>query len=510
MGTLETNKKRIAQNSLLLYVRMFITMLMGLITSRLVLDALGVIDYGIYNVVGGVTSMFVFLNTTMSVATSRFIAFAIGENNKKKLCTIYNQARIIHYGIGLLVLVLIESFGQWMVYNKLNLPYDRVTASILVLHSVSVVTILNIMSTPDMALIIAYERMKSFAYISIFDSTMKLLATIVLVFFSGDKLIFYAILVTMIQVVDRIFYLVYCRRNFEEAKCKLRFDRPVFRKMFSFAGWNFIGGSASLLKDQGVNILLNLFIGPVINAARGIANTVNNVLASFASNFMTALKPQITKSYAAGDYGYMVSLVERGSRFSYYILLLFALPMLFETEFVLTLWLKHYPEHTVNFVRLILIVTMCDILSNTLIILKAATGNVRNYQIVVGGMLLMNFPLSYFCLKVDFPPESTLVVALLVSIFCLILRLLFLRKIPGFSMKRYLCKVCGNVLIVTFISMILPLLLYKQMSDGIVRFFLICVLTTLCSSAAIYFVGCNKNEQMFIREKVTLIRRKIF
>ena len=217
MGTLETNKKRIAQNSLLLYVRMFITMLMGLITSRLVLDALGVIDYGIYNVVGGVTSMFVFLNTTMSVATSRFIAFAIGENNKKKLCTIYNQARIIHYGIGLLVLVLIESFGQWMVYNKLNLPYDRVTASILVLHSVSVVTILNIMSTPDMALIIAYERMKSFAYISIFDSTMKLLATIVLVFFSGDKLIFYAILVTMIQVVDRIFYLVYCRRNFEEA-----------------------------------------------------------------------------------------------------------------------------------------------------------------------------------------------------------------------------------------------------------------------------------------------------
>ena len=225
---------------------------------------------------------------------------------------------------------------------------------------------------------------------------------------------------------------------------------------------------------------------------------------------MIALKPQITKSYAAGDYGYMVSLVERGSRFSYYILLLFALPMLFETEFVLTLWLKHYPEHTVNFVRLILIVTMCDILSNTLIILKAATGNVRNYQIVVGGMLLMNFPLSYFCLKVDFPPESTLVVALLVAVFCLFLRLLFLREIPGFSMKRYLCKVCGNVLIVTFISMILPLLLYMQMSDGIVRFFLICVLKTLCSSAAIYFVGCNKNEQMFIREKVTLIRRKIF
>ena len=187
-------------------------------------------------------------------------------------------------------------------------------------------------------------------------------------------------------------------------------------------------------------------MGPIVNAARGIANTVNNVLASFAGNFMTALNPQITKSYAAGNYDYMFSLVERGSRFSYYILLLFALPMLFEAEFVLTLWLKHYPEHTVNFVRLILIVTMCDILSNTLINLKSATGNIRNYQIVVGGMLLMNFPLSYFCLKLGCPPESTLVIALLVAVLCLFLRLFFLRKVAGFSIKRYLYKVCvgGN------------------------------------------------------------------
>ena len=365
---------------------------------------------------------------------------------------------------------------------------------------------------PFSASIVSHERMSAFAYIGILDVILRLLI-VLFIAYSGlafDRLIVYALLLVGVVCIMQAIYWFYCTRHFEECEFKLSFDVSYWKEMSSFAGWNFIGGSASLLKDQGVNILLNLFIGPVINAARGIANTVNNVLASFASNFMTALNPQITKSYAAGDYDYMVSLVERGSRFSYYILLLFALPMLFEADFVLTLWLGHYPAHTVNFVRLILIVTMCDILSNTLIVLKAATGNVRNYQIVVGGMLLLNFPLSYFCLKVGFPPEATLIVALLVSIFCLILRLLFLRKISGFSMKRYLYNVCGNVLVVTFISMILPLLLYMQMSDGIVRFFLICVLTTLCSSAAIYFVGCNKDEQTFIREKVTLIRRKIF
>lgn len=354
--------------------------------------------------------------------------------------------------------------------------------------------------------------MSAFAYIGILDIIFRLLI-VLFIAYSGwnfDRLIIYSLLLVGVVCIMQAIYWNYCTRNFEECKFGLSFDVNYWKEMSSFAGWNFIGCTAGLLKEQGVNILLNLFIGPVINAARGIANTVNNVLASFSGNFMTALNPQITKSYAAGNYDYMFSLVERGSRFSYYILLLFALPMLFETEFVLTLWLKHYPEHTVNFVRLILIVTMCDILSNTLINLKSATGNIRNYQIVVGSMLLMNFPLSYFCLKLGCSPESTLVVALLVSIFCLILRLLFLRKIPGFSMKRYLCKVCGNVLIVTFISMILPLLLYIQMPDGIVRFILICVLSTLCSSAAIYFIGCSENEQIFIREKFTLIRRKIF
>lgn len=506
------NTKRIAKNTLMLYVRMLFGMLVSLYTSRVVLQALGVEDYGIYNVVGGVVAMFSMISSSLSSSVSRFLTFELGKGNREGLKRVFSTSLSIHVVLALVIVLLVETIGLWFLNTHMTIPENRLYAANWVFHASLLTFVVNLLSVPFSASIIAHERMSAFAYIGILDVILRLLI-VLFIAYSGlvfDRLIVYALLLVGVVCIMQAIYWSYCTKNFEECRFKLSFDRSYWKEMSSFAGWNFIGGSASLLKDQGVNILLNLFMGPVINAARGIANTVNNVLASFASNFMTALKPQITKSYAAGDYGYMVSLVERGSRFSYYILLLFALPMLFETEFVLTLWLKHYPEHTVNFVRLILIVTMCDILSNTLIVLKAATGDVRNYQIVVGGMLLMNFPLSYFCLKVGFPPESTLIVALLVSIFCLTLRLLFLRKISGFSMKRYLYNVCGNVLVVTFISMILPLLLYMQMSDGIVRFVLICVLTTLCSSAAIYFVGCNKDEQTFIREKVTLIRRKIF
>lgn len=363
---------------------------------------------------------------------------------------------------------------------------------------------------PFSSSIVSHERMSAFAYIGILDVILRLLI-VLFIAYSGlefDRLIVYALLLVGVVCIMQTIYWRYCTRNFEECRLKLSFDISYWKEMSSFAGWNFIGCTAGLLKDQGVNILLNLFIGPVINAARGIASTVNNVLASFAGNFMTALNPQITKSYAAGNYKYMFSLVERGSRFSYYILLLFALPMLFEADFVLTLWLGYYPEHTLNFVRLVLIVTMCDILSNTLINLQVATGRIRNYQLAVGGMLLMNFPLSYLCLRMGCSPESTVVVALVVAVLCLFLRLLFLRKMVGLSMRRYLYKVCGNVLCVTLAAAVLPGLLYLQMTDGVMRFLLMCVLTVLCSATAIYFIGCSRNERDFIKSRIVLIRQK--
>lgn len=506
------NTKRIAKNTLMLYVRMLFGMLVSLYTSRVVLQALGVEDFGIYNVVGGVVAMFSMISNSLSSSVSRFLTFELGKGDREGLKKVFSTSLSIHVALAIIIVLLGETIGLWFLNTHMTIPETRLYAANWVFHASVLTFVVNLLSVPFSASIISHERMSAFAYIGVLDIILRLLI-VLFIAYSGlafDCLIAYALLLGGEVCIMQAIYWSYCTRNFEECRFKLSFDVSCWKEMSSFAGWNFIGCTAGLLKEHGVNILLNLFMGPIVNAARGIANTVNNVMTSFASNFMTALNPQITKSYAAGNYDYMFSLVERGSRFSYYILLLFALPMLFEAKFVLTLWLKHYPEHTVNFVRLILIVTMCDILSNTLINLKSATGDIRNYQIIVGGMLLMNFPLSYFCLKLSYPPESTLVVALLVAVLCLFLRLFFLRKVAGFSIKRYIYKVCGNVFGVTLVAAIIPALLYLRMSDGIVRFLFMCILTTLCSFVSIYFIGCSKNEQKFIREKIFSIKRKFF
>ena len=273
--------------------------------------------------------------------------------------------------------------------------------------------------------------------------------------------------------------------------------------MSAFAGWNFIGCTAGLLKDQGVNILLNIFLGPVVNAARGIALSVNTAVSGFAGNFMAAVNPQITKSYAAGDRDYMFSLVERGSRFSFYIMLILALPILFETEFILTLWLKQYPEHTVNFVRLVLILSLCDILSNTLITLQNSTGKIRNYQLVVGGMLMMNFPLSYVCLKAGLPPESIWMISIFVSICCLLLRLLFLRKMVKLSISEYFKNVCLKVIKVALLSAILSFLMMTFIvCTGWKHFLLMSAVCIMSGMISVYVIGCSKNERAFIKARI--------
>lgn len=510
MTTQQENTKRIAKNTLMLYGRMLFSMLVSLYTSRVVLQALGVEDYGIYNVVGGVVAMFSMISSSLSSSVSRFLTFELGKGDTDGLKRVFSTSLSIQLVLAGIIVVLAETIGLWFLNTHMTIPANRLYAANWVFHASVLTFVINLLSVPFCASIVSHERMSAFAYIGILDVVLRLLI-VLFIAYSGlgfDRLIVYALLLVGVVCIMQAIYWRYCTRHFLECQLKLSFDVDYWKEMSSFAGWNFIGCTAGLLKDQGVNILLNLFLGPIINAARGIANTVNNVLSSFAGNFMTALNPQITKSYAAGDYNYTFSLVERGSRFSYYILLLFALPMLFEADFVLTLWLKHYPAHTVNFVRLILLVTMCDILSNTLINLQNATGKIRNYQLAVGGMLLMNFPLSYICLKIGFQPESTLIVALIVAVACLFLRLLFLRKMVGLSIRRYLHKVCGNVMCVTLAAAVLPTLLYLQMADGVLRFLLMCMLTALCSATAIYFIGCSRNERDFIKSRIVLIRQK--
>lgn len=502
------NTKRIAKNTLMLYVRMLFGMLVSLYTSRVVLNTLGVEDYGIYNVVGGFVAMFSIISSSLSASVSRFLTFELGKGDKKRLKEIFSTSLLIHAVLAGVIFILAESIGVWFLNTQMTIPEERLYAANWVFQASVVSFMFGLFSVPYNASIVSHERMNAFAYIGILDIVLRLLVILFIAYtpWKFDRLIVYAFLLVAISVFLQSIYWRYCRKHFEECKLELRFSKVCWKEMSAFAGWNFIGCTAGLLKDQGVNILLNLFIGPIVNAARGIANSVNAAVNAFAGNFMAALNPQIIKSYAAGDKEYMFLLVERGSRFSFYILLILALPILFEAEFILNLWLKQYPDHTANFVRLVLVLSLCDVISNTLINLQLATGKIRNYQIVVGGMLLMNFPLSYLCLQIGFPPESTYMVAIFISICCLLLRLLFLRRMAGLSVRRYLRNVCVNVLLVSFFAVLMPIIVSSFLAnDGWAHFLLICFICIICALFSAYFIGCTKNERQFLKRKIIAV-----
>lgn len=509
MGSHSENTRRIAKNTLLLYIRMLFSMLVSLYTSRVVLNTLGVEDYGIYNVVGGFVSMFSLISSSLSASTSRFLTFELGRGNNDNLKRIFSTSLSIHVLLALVILILAETIGLWFLNTQMTIPDTRIYAANWVFQASLVSFILGLYSVPYNASIVSHERMKAFAYIGILDVLLRLGIVLFIAYSSWlfDRLIVYSLLLVCVSFSLQCIYWSYCIRHFEECKLQFSFDKQYWKEMSSFAGWNFIGCTAGLLKGHGVNILLNLFVGPVLNAARGIATSVNTAVSAFAGNFMTALSPQITKSYASGDYSYMMSLVERGSRFSFYILFMLALPILLETEFILTLWLKSYPEHTVNFVRLVLLLSLSDVLSNTLITLQNATGKIRNYQIAVGGVLMLNFPLSYLFLKLGLAPESTLVVALCVSLMCLLLRLLFLRKMVGLSVKRFLNKVFLNVLVVGLLSAILPFVIKKELEEGWECFCIVVLVSIICSASVIFLVGCNGRERMFFMKRLKSLKQ---
>ena len=504
------NTRRIAKNTLMLYIRMLFGMAVSLYTSRVVLDALGTEDYGIYNVVGGFVVMFSLISGSLSSSVSRFLTFELGRGDMKRLKDAFSTSLLIHVILACVVFIAAESIGLWFINNQMNIPSERLYAANWVFQASVVGFMFSLISVPYNASIISHEKMGAFAYIGILDVVLRLLVVLFVAYWVSeyDKLITYSLLLLFVGILLQCIYLWYCRKHFEECCLYLYFNKQYWKEMSAFAGWNFIGCTAGLLKDQGVNILLNIFIGPIINAARGIAGSVNAVTA-FASNFMTALNPQIIKSYASGDKVYSFSLVERGSRFSFFILLVLAMPILFETEFILTIWLKQYPDHTANFVRLMLILALCDVLSNTLITLLNATGKIRNYQLAVGGMLMMNFPLSYLCLSLRLPPESTLMVAVFISICCMFLRLMFLQKMVGLSVIEYLKRVYLKVVAVVICASIIPMLVMTMMpSDGWLRFIVVCTACVVCTAFTIYVIGCTESEKNFISQKLLILKNK--
>ena len=505
---LSSNKKRIIRNTLLLYVRMFLLMLITLYTSRVVLSILGVEDFGIYNVVGGVVAMFSVISGSLSAAISRFITYELGKGDKDKLMRIFSSSVTIQLGLGLIILILAESIGVWFLNTKMTIPTGRIYAANWVFQLSILTFIINLISVPYNAAIIAHEKMSAFAYISILEVVAKLIIVYMLLWSPFDKLIFYAILMTSVALIIRFVYGYYCKRHFEECTYHFIFDKELLKKMFGFAGWNFIGATSAVLRDQGGNIVINLFCGPTVNAARGIAYQVNNAISGFVSNFMMALNPQITKSYASGEKEYMMTLIYQGARLSFYILLILSLPVIINAHYILTLWLKIVPEHTTLFVQLVLIFAMSESISNPLITAMLATGNIRNYQIVVGGLQIMNLPISYILLKNGCMPETVLIVAICISQCCLAARLYMLKGMIGLSVRKYVSKVYFNVFAVTILSAIIPCISSYYLSETFINFIMICVISVICTFMVIYFVGCNRNERQFILSKITSIKSK--
>lgn len=498
-----SNKKRIAKNTLMLYFRMILVMAVTLYTSRVVLDALGVEDYGIYNVVGGFIALFSILSSSLASAISRFLTFELGRGDKEKLRRIFSTSLLVQFLIGLLILLLAETGGLWFLNARMNIPLPRMEAANWVFQFSLLTFFINLLSVPYNACLIAHEHMSAFAYVGILEAVGKLSIACLISVSPADRLIVYAALMCLLALLLRLIYGRYCARHFAECRFSRVRDLSLLREMFSFAGWNFIGSSSAVLRDQGVNILLNLFFGPAVNAARGIALQVNTALTSFSQNFFMALNPQITKSYASGERDYMMSLIFQGARLAFYLLLFLSLPVLLNVDYILGLWLKQVPAHASPFVLLCLLLALSESVSSPLITAMLATGHIKKYQLIVGGLQMLNLPFSYVLLRMGLVPEAVFVVAIAISQCCLVSRLLLLRGMIGLSARRYLKKVCLNVLVVALLSALVPLALRMHMEETFLNFVVLCLLSLLSTALSAFFVGCSKAERAVVRQRLS-------
>lgn len=509
METAAQKNQRIAKNTVLLYIRTAFTMLVSLYTSRIILKVLGVDNYGIYNVVGGTIAMFSLFSGSLSGAISRFITFGLGEGNAVKLRNIFTTSIFIQIGLSLLILILAEIVGVWFVNAKLNIPSDRLYAAHWVLQFSILTFIVGLISVPYNACIIAHEHMKIFAYIGILEVVLKLLFVVTLYFSSYDKLIVYSGSLALISLILRIIYGAYCKRHFEECKGRLYIDKFLLKEMIGYAGWSFFGNTASLFNTQGVNILINLFFGVTLNAARGIVSQVEGAVMQFVNNFMTAITPQITKSYAMDDKEYMFTLICRGAKFSFFLLLFFSIPIELEAQTILQLWLGTVPEHTVVFLRLSLVGTVMVLLGNTCYTGIMATGRIRNYQLWITIVGCLVFPITWIAYRLGAPAWSTYLIYAIIYGLLNWIRLFFLKKLLGFPISMFARKVIYPVLYVTSLTVILPLFLYVKIEPSLIRLVLLTGVSCISATINIYLFGLDEGEKKTILLKVGNIANRL-
>lgn len=503
MSAVSENNKRIAKNTLMLYIRMFFIMAVTLYTSRVILQILGVEDFGIYNVVGGVVAMMGFLKGAMSAATTRFITYELGRNNSEQLRKTYCISMMIYALLCLIFVLLAETVGLWFLNSQLVIPDNRLVAANWVYQFTIFSVIVEMMAQPYNAVIISHERMSFFAYISILEVVLKLTVVYILLLINYDHLASYGALLLAVSLIVNIIYSVYCNKNFPECKFKIYKDVALFKRILFYSGWNLFGSVSSLIKSQGLNILLNMFFNPTVNAARGIAYQIGSAISQFSNNFFTAVRPQIIKYYAQEDLNNMFMLVFRSSRMSFFLNLFFSVPLLIETPQIIQLWLGQTPDYVIIFSRLIIIISAIEAMAHPMMTAAHATGRVALYQTVVGMMNILILPISYLFLHFGFSPVSVFGVSLVITSINVILRMFIVKYLIGsFPLKDYIIDVFGKCLAVSVCSVLFALILHKILTPSLWHSALVCIVSCIPFLISVYYLGLTNEERKVVVKHV--------
>ena len=510
MADLAANNKRIAKNTIALYFRMILSTLVSLYTSRVVLQTLGVDDYGLYGVVGGIVTMVSFLKATMSGATSPFLTFSLGKGVQKDLDETFSTALIIHIGIALIILILAETVGLWFLENKLSVPEGRMTAARWV-YQFSVLSMMGtVTQVPYNASIISHERMQVYAYVELLYVVLKLLVVYLLVLSKMDRLIFYAALIFIVNLLVAFIYRVYCVKKFNECHFRFVWKKEKIIPMLSFSGWDLYGNMAYTFKQQGINMLINMFHGVAFNAASSVANSINGVISELSANVIQAFRPQIVKSYASDDIKRMENLMYNSIKFSLLLFMLVTVPIIFETNTILTLWLKVVPIGAVGFCRVLCVVCLLNLVNRVLGIGIAATGNMKRISLITGTIHLLCLPAIYILFK--FPdntgggPIWAYFMAALTMLLVDISNMMILKKqIPPIHLRQYL-KGIFQAVALGVLSAVSIIPIWFTMNQGWVRLVCVCVVYAITLCVVTYFIGLTRSQRLMV---VEFIRRKL-
>ena len=496
------NNKRIAKNTLLLYFRMLITMCIGIYTSRIVLQNLGIVDFGVYNVVSGMVTMFTFLNTTLATSTQRFITFSLGKSSVNERMRTFSTAFWIHLYISIIIMLIVLIMGLWFMEGHLNIPSERMPAAYWVFGCSLVIIVMSITQVPYTASIIAHEDMKVYAYMSIYDALSKLIVALGITIISYDKLIIYSILIMLTRLISLGLYRYYCLKHYQECSPIKKINKLLLKSMLSFSGWNVFGCMAFMLNDQGFNILINVIFGPIINTARGIANQLNSYILQLVNNFLTASNPQIVKYYAADDNGNMIKLINNSAKYAGILMAVMLLPLYFEIDYILKIWLGETPKETVLFTRIILVQSLIQAMSRPIVMGIHATGNMKLSSILSSSILLLILPISWILLKIGIGLPIVLSINLMPWVCETMILAFLLYKYVNFSIIQYIKEVYGVVLII-MITVAVPLYCINiSLNESLLRLLSSCICSVTVSFIIIYRFVLNKEMKAVVKARV--------